>query len=220
MSDYQRRRIREQENLLFEVRRLTSSIAGITEQLDTNGLKNEAKTKINALKRLVESLVIQLEIAAESDARAEDITSDLVVSTSVFEPSHEKLKILLAEDDEDNIFILKSILKEGSYEIHVAKDGAEAVQKFQEGDFDLVLMDLKMPVMDGSTATKSIRFWEETHGRSPVPILALSASVKEGREKMLRSGANNFISKPFKKFELFEKIDKLFPKRSEEKQAS
>ena len=86
------------------------------------------------------------------------------------------LSILLADDSEDNRMLIHSYLKDTGYRLDDADNGAIAVAKLKVGNYDLVLMDIQMPVMDGLEATRAIRDWERERGLWRTPILALTAS--------------------------------------------
>jgi PAS domain S-box-containing protein len=127
--------------------------------------------------------------------------------------------ILVAEDNAVNqILIRKFLIKWGVGSLVIAADGQEAIDQFQNNDFDLILMDLQMPVLDGFAAAKIIRNHPDLVKQN-IPILALSAaSFNEIREEMKMSGINDFVPKPFTPDILFEKILKyLNSKNPEEK---
>jgi two-component system sensor histidine kinase/response regulator len=110
------------------------------------------------------------------------------------------MRILLAEDAEENVFLIRSCLKGSGCELDVAENGALAVEKFVSGEYDLVLMDVQMPVLDGLAATRQIRGWEREQKRKPVPILALTAhALTEEIHKSLAAGCTAHISKPIRK---------------------
>ncbi len=118
------------------------------------------------------------------------------------------LNILLVEDTEDNILLIKAFLKKTPHQIDTAENGEEAVEKFTSGEYDLLLMDMQMPIMDGYTATGEIRNWEMDQGLEPTPIVALTAhATKEDKEKCLGAGCSDFLSKPVRKADLLKKID-------------
>jgi len=109
------------------------------------------------------------------------------------------LHILMAEDSPDNCAIAMAYLQDTPYRIDVAVNGAIACQMFMAGHYDLVLMDRQMPVMDGLTATRTIRAWETSDGRPPTPIIAVTASALKGdRETCLAAGCTAYLSKPIK----------------------
>ncbi|MBC7837357.1 MAG: response regulator, partial [Nitrospiraceae bacterium] len=117
------------------------------------------------------------------------------------------LRILMAEDSLDNSVILLAYLEDTPYRIDVAETGLRACQMFQEGRYDLVLMDRQMPVMDGLTATRTIRAWEIENGRPPTPIIALTASALKGdRETCLAAGCTAYLTKPIKQEVLLQAI--------------
>ena len=109
------------------------------------------------------------------------------------EPPLPALRILLAEDSPDNCTITMAYLQDTPYRVEIAENGAIACEKFTAGHYDLVLMDRQMPVMDGLTATRAIRAWEQANHRPPTPIIALTASALKGdRESVWRRGARRF----------------------------
>jgi two-component system, sensor histidine kinase and response regulator len=117
------------------------------------------------------------------------------------------LGILLADDSPDNRLLLLSYLKGRPYRIDIAEDGARAVEKFKTGRYDLVLMDIQMPVMDGYEATREIRKWEREQQLGTTPIVALTAhAFQEDREKSLNAGCTGHLTKPIKKAIFMEAI--------------
>jgi PAS domain S-box-containing protein len=117
------------------------------------------------------------------------------------------LCILLAEDSPDNCLITMAYLKDTPYRVEIAETGAVACKKFIAGHYDLVLMDRQMPIMDGLTATRTIRAWEQANDRPPTPIIALTASALKGdREMCLAAGCTAFLTKPIKQEVLLQAI--------------
>jgi len=118
-------------------------------------------------------------------------------------------QILLVEDNADNQLLFSAFLKQTPHRVDIAENGKVGVEKFTTGEFDLVFMDMEMPVMDGYTATRMIRKWESEKNRNPVPIIALTAHALKGKEQeSLKSGCTSHMTKPFKKNELLETIAK------------
>ena len=109
------------------------------------------------------------------------------------------LRVLLAEDNEDNVFLVKAYLD--GVQMEIASNGREAVDDFIAGEFDVVLMDLRMPEMDGLEATRLIREWEHDHHKAPTPILAYTAHEDE-EETSLEAGCTGHINKPASQQEL------------------
>jgi len=119
------------------------------------------------------------------------------------------LSILLAEDSEDNIMLIELHLKETPHTVDTAENGKVAVKKFKSRNYDLVLMDMEMPVMDGYTATKVIRKWEAEEQKEATPIVALTAHVlKEHMQRGMESGCTGHFTKPFRKQAFLEAIHK------------
>ncbi|MDA3943831.1 MAG: ATP-binding protein [Bacteroidetes bacterium] len=108
-------------------------------------------------------------------------------------------RILLVEDNLINQKVSLQSLRGMGYTVDLAVNGQEAVAKFTESDYDLILMDIQMPVMDGITATKKIRELEQKqNSKLPIAIVAITAnSLKDDRQKCLEAGMNEYISKPF-----------------------
>ena len=117
------------------------------------------------------------------------------------------LKILLVEDSSDNALLIRFYLKKEWCEIDHAENGQAGFERFQGGHYQLILMDMHMPVMDGYTATQHIRDWERQHGRQPIPILALTAfGMKEEEHKSLNAGCTAHLVKPIRKATLLDAI--------------
>ena len=125
---------------------------------------------------------------------------------------HKKLRILIAEDNQINQRVALFNLKQMGHEIDVANDGEEAVFKFTQKKYDLILMDIQMPNLDGIEATKQIRDLEITNANGHLPhihIVAMTANaIKGDREKYLQHGMDDYIAKPFKPDELREVIQR------------
>jgi CheY-like chemotaxis protein len=123
------------------------------------------------------------------------------------------LRMLLAEDNKVNQLIAVKLLSRLGHFVVVAGDGRAAVEEFKKQRFDLVLMDLQMPEMDGYQATRAIREYEQGLGRH-TPIIAMTAhAMARHRESCLAAGMEGFVSKPVNVKELEEQIDLLKPRR-------
>ncbi len=119
------------------------------------------------------------------------------------------LSILVAEDNEVNALLVRSALTRAGHDVTVAANGRLAVEAVQTGrEFDLVLMDLHMPVMDGLDAVTHIRKFEEHAGRKPVPVIVLTADGQdETQSQALAQGANGFLTKPLDPTHLIETVE-------------
>jgi CheY-like chemotaxis protein len=112
--------------------------------------------------------------------------------------------VLIADDIEDNRQLLAQLLAPVGFEIRLATNGAEAVQEFEQWRPHLILMDFRMPVMDGHEAIRRIRAM--AGGKEPKIIAVTASAMDENRLDLMAIGADDFISKPFREVELFQKI--------------
>ena len=113
-------------------------------------------------------------------------------------------KVLLAEDEPISMILIETLLEQAGLEIDVVENGKQAVEKAAAGDYQAILMDVQMPVMDGLEATREIRNHERQHG-GHLPIVALTAHAMHGdREKCLQAGMDDYLTKPLGKAELFD----------------
>ena len=134
------------------------------------------------------------------------------------EPGQPFYRLIVAEDNEDSRKLISSLLQTVGFEVFEAKNGQEAIHLWKSVSPHLILMDMRMPVMDGYEAVRIIRsgVWGQGSEESPhpspltshpVPIIAVTAyAFEEDRKAVMAAGCNDFIRKPFKETELFEKI--------------
>jgi len=145
--------------------------------------------------------------------KSEPIKKQDIVHTAQGEP----LRILLAEDNRINARLAFGFLHLRNWRVDHAMNGMEAVNMFRENPYDLILMDIQMPEMDGFEATRIIRNDEQLSQRKPVPIVALSAHAMKGDiDKALNAGMDDYITKPFKPGELYDVILKLTQSKNAE----
>ncbi|MDE3059764.1 MAG: response regulator [Pseudomonadota bacterium] len=120
--------------------------------------------------------------------------------------------ILLAEDNEANRLVATTILDTLGYHCEVAHTGEEVLEKIKQHSFDLVLMDVQMPVLDGYKATRIIREDEARQHKRKLPIIGLTAHVLAGdKEKCLQAGMDDYIAKPFHTDDLQDKLQQYIP---------
>ncbi len=118
------------------------------------------------------------------------------------------LNILLVDDSDDNRLLVEIYLKDSDHTVSIAEDGLTAVKKFKTGKYDLVLMDIHMPVMDGYTATREIRKWEQENDLGKSRIIALTANaLKEDEQKSRDAGCESHLTKPITKNKLLSTIN-------------
>ncbi|HBQ61407.1 MAG TPA: hybrid sensor histidine kinase/response regulator, partial [Balneolaceae bacterium] len=116
------------------------------------------------------------------------------------------LKILLAEDNVVNQKVMQRFLERWNVDMTVVEDGVEVMEAMSQNNFDLILMDLQMPNMDGYEASEQIRKMDDPYKRN-IPIIALTAAaLKEVREQVYAAGMNDFVTKPFNPSDLEEKL--------------
>jgi CheY-like chemotaxis protein len=130
----------------------------------------------------------------------------------VYKPVESKtgqVSILLVEDNDVNQQVIALSLKKFKPRIIIAENGIAAIELFKKSDFDLILMDIQMPGMDGIVATQQIRkFEEDTLREKKVKIIALTADAsQENRNKCMNAGMDGHLVKPFN----LDKLQKLFP---------
>ncbi len=118
-------------------------------------------------------------------------------------PATSGNRLLLVEDNLVNQEVAMEMLQGYGFSVDVACNGEEALQRFKDNTYSLILMDCEMPVMDGLTATRRLRQMEQERGLPPTPVIALTAHAIHGaREKCLACGMDDFLSKPFSNSEL------------------
>jgi CheY-like chemotaxis protein len=155
--------------------------------------------------RKVELLTAMLAVLGQKGTIPEPTTPTLTKPAA----QSKVLNILLAEDNRVNQLVASRILEKMGHAITVANNGAEALAQLAAHSFDLVLMDIQMPQMDGLTATKSLRL-QETTTRFHLPIIAMTAHAMKGdREHCLEAGMDGYVSKPINTRELEVAISKV-----------
>lgn len=129
--------------------------------------------------------------------------------TDVTDGAVRPLNILLAEDCENNVLLVQLYLKKFPYSIDVAENGREAFELFQRREYDVVLMDIEMPVTDGYEATTLIRGYEKESSRGKTPIVAVTAhALPENEAKAYEVGCDHFMTKPVRKADLISAVQK------------
>ena len=147
-------------------------------------------------------------------------TGGVISRAAITEARANKARILMAEDYQTNQLVATKHLRDEGYHVDLAENGEEAVRAFSSNHYDLVLMDVQMPVMDGYEATRAIREIEQTRRgqaggeEDGVPIIAMTAhAVKEYVDKCFASGMNDFVTKPLRRATLVAMIAKWTPAR-------
>jgi two-component system sensor histidine kinase/response regulator len=146
-------------------------------------------------------------LGAEAASPAEPSQDPFITQHTVMEDLKHGVRILLVEDNPVNQKLATIMLQKGGYQVEVAANGQEAVEKYtaDPGAFDLIFMDMQMPVMDGLTAARTLR----QRGFGEVPIIAMTANaLAEDRDRCLQAGMDDYIAKPVKREVVFELIRK------------
>ncbi|HEY8928087.1 MAG TPA: ATP-binding protein [Mucilaginibacter sp.] len=172
------------------------------------------------VKRLLELQGVQMHVSSkvgegsEFSFNMEFATSQISETggTSALIPNAENLsnlKMLIAEDNPVNVLLMKKLLSKWKISPTIADNGERAIEIYRNGDFDIILMDLQMPVMNGFDAAMEIRKMPDAK-KANVPIIALTAAaLLDIEEQVLNAGMNDYVSKPFKPEQLMEKIHNL-----------
>lgn len=138
----------------------------------------------------------------------------------VFKQYSDK-EVLAVDDMKMNMVLIKKVLGKFGLKVDSATNGKEALEKVKAKVYDVVFMDCHMPEMDGFESTQEIRKFENEHGRSAVPVIALTADAMIGdREKCLSFGMSDYINKPFREIEIAEALNKWLVSSSAIKNAS
>jgi CheY-like chemotaxis protein len=155
--------------------------------------------KRNDLKEAIQRALGKTGLSAEEEL-AEQPREDV----AAIRPLH----ILLVEDARENQIVVTAYLKKTPHTIDIRENGRAGVDTYVSGTYDLVLMDMRMPVMDGYTATREIRKWEADNGKDATPIIALTAhALMDDRQKCIDAGCSDYLAKPLKKGDLLKKLE-------------
>jgi len=203
----------------------------IQESLSTTRQYGGTGLGLAIVKRLLELQGLKVKVTSQPGVGSKfSFNMEFPVSTELFELSTNQpqqvtengetlsaIRMLIAEDNPVNVMLMKKLLSKWNIVPSIAENGERAVELVQYGNFDIILMDLQMPVMNGFDAAKEIRKMPDPQ-KSSIPIIALTASALfDIRELVQESGMNDYVSKPFKPNELFEKIQILAAKSSTSK---
>lgn len=200
----------EQQDKIFE--KFSQASTSTTREFGGTGLG------LSITKRLLELQNSSITLESEpGKGTTFSFTLDLEIATAKVEnnlinfdremfSSLKGLRVLLADDNKTNILIAKKFLKKWDIEVVDVRNGLDAVNEVRDNNYDVVLMDLQMPIMDGAEATRRIRALADDF-KSKIPIIALTASAMlEEQENMYSAGMTDFVSKPFNPSDLYKKI--------------
>lgn len=167
----------------------------------------DIRVKSEKKKGSVFSFEIPADLAGKADIKAGK-PARRVISLA---PNQRGYRILVVEDHPENRILLSKLLQSTGFEVHEAIDGQAAIEQYEKQQPDLIWMDIRMPVMDGITATKKIRAMERSliNDNTHVPILALTAhAFEDEKEDILAAGCDDLVRKPFQEAEIFSAMRK------------
>ena len=184
-------------HISHQMRTSLSGLLGFTDFLKETELTEEQdefvsiiKTSSNELLTLVNGII---DMAPKTKYDIEDKFSNIVENNQ----HHEKSSILIVDDNDINKKLLAKVLENENLEVTYASNGQEAVNLREKHDYDIIFMDIQMPVMNGVEASKAIRKFENEHNKSTVPIIALTANTgKDDRDEYLDAGMTDYMAKP------------------------
>jgi len=199
-----------------KVKQIQSELNKTTKEtiISTNGIGLGLSISQGLLRLMGGQLQFQSEFQVGSkfwfDLEFESRKSKSPVKQSYISSLDKKLSILLVEDNVLNQKFAVATLEKNGHQVVIAENGKIAFDKYTNGTFDLILMDVQMPVMDGVQATINIREHEKSKQLNPVKIVAVTAyAMDRDRERCLNSGMDKFLAKPFKPEQLMNIIDNL-----------
>jgi signal transduction histidine kinase/CheY-like chemotaxis protein len=206
----------EKKNLEIIFEPFTQESISTTRQYGGTGLG------LAIVKRLLDLQGYHMNVSSEPGVGSEfSFNMEFAVSTEAlngrtdhttslaFNEQSVHMRVLIAEDNPVNVLLMKKLFSKWNIVPAVAENGARAVEMMQYGNFDIILMDLQMPVLNGFEAAVEIRKMADPR-KAHIPIIALTASaLQDIREQVFDAGMNDYISKPFKPEELMEKMQHL-----------
>ncbi len=198
--DYSFRDIRENITLIQESAKHIIVLTYISYSHDIRRIQDQVNTIIYKPLNIMKIMKALEKVASGNlipDQTMADMSMAITPTASQNKSSFENISILVAEDNGINQKLISEIIKKLGADIEIANDGEEAVALYKNNQYNLVLMDVQMPVLGGIEATQKIIEWEKANQLKHTPIVALTANALHGdREKYLRSGMDDYIAKP------------------------
>jgi len=198
-------------HISHQMRTSLSGLLGFTDFLKETELTEEQdefvsiiKTSSNELLTLVNGIIDM------TPKTRDDIIEERSSKTVQAKQSHEKPSVLVVDDNDINKKLLAKVLENENLEVTYASNGQEAVNLREKHDYDIIFMDIQMPVMNGVEASKAIRKYENKQNIAPVPIIALTANTgKNDRDEYLDAGMTDYMVKPIMIDDVRERIAQL-----------
>ncbi len=197
-------------HISHQMRTSLSGLLGFTHFLNGTKLDDEQKEFVTIISDSSDELLTLvngiLDTAPVVDAKDERALSRKISKIEKNEIPH----VLVVDDNDINKKLLAKVLENFNLEVSFASNGKEAVDLRKENNYDMIFMDIQMPVMDGTDASKAIRAYEKEVNTVEVPIVALTANTgKSHREKYLNAGMNDYMVKPISIEDVKRRIDQL-----------
>ena len=171
-----------------ELRTLLKGVLGLAEAMTPEELSSAQRQRLRAVQESGESLLALLR---------EPVIAEPPPPRGLAAEAPSALRLLAAEDNPTNQLLLRTLLGAAGIEPHIVSNGEEAVAAWKSGHWDMVLMDIQMPVMDGAAAVRAIRELERREGRMRTPIIALTAnSIARHRAEYMAAGMDEVVAKP------------------------
>jgi len=189
-------------HISHQMRTSLSGLLGFTHFLNASTLDEEQQefvsiieTSSNELLALVNGII---DMTPKPSATKEKIKNEAAKNEKlIVTPKNDIPRLLVVDDNDINKRLLAKVLEEENLEVSYASNGKEAVDLRKAENFDIIFMDIQMPIMDGVEASKEIRKYEDIECLVPVPIIALTANTgKDDRESYLAAGMNDYMAKP------------------------
>ena len=206
----------EKENLEMIFEPFTQESITTTRQYGGTGLGLAIVKRLLELQNLHMTVTSQLGVGSVFSFQMEfPVSTEIVVEEAQKQPLQAgndnlgSMRVLIAEDNQVNVMLMKKLFSRWNITPSVAENGERAIEMVQYGNFDIILMDLQMPVLNGFDAAVEIRKMRDPK-KANIPIIALTASALfDIKERVFDSGMNDYVSKPFKPAELLEKMQNL-----------
>ncbi|MEB0262524.1 MULTISPECIES: ATP-binding protein [unclassified Mucilaginibacter] len=184
-------------------------LAIVKRLLELQSLQMHVSSKVNQGSEFSFNMEFPVSTELASTKERSAVPQQLAQTMAMAEEQGSNLRILIAEDNPVNVMLMKKLFSKWKIVPTIAENGERAVEIMQYGNFDVVLMDLQMPVMNGFDASMEIRKMTDP-AKAKVPIIALTASALfDIRDQVTNAGMNDYVAKPFKPDELMEKIQNL-----------
>ena len=193
---------------------IEEQIPAVTQIVEETQMVNETvNEEVTVYEDIQETVTEMVEQEVEIE---EEILVPGVASDAPSDPLHSQYnaKILIAEDNEINQKLIKHTLKSFEMDLTIVGNGQLALEERKKQEFDIIFMDIAMPVMDGIEATKQIKLYEAENGLKHIPIVAVTANALKGdRERFMSQGLDEYCTKPIKKDILAGMLEKFIPEK-------